>query len=209
VFLEESPIPLAPLAEQRRIIARIEALFQESRRAREALDRVSALITRFRQSVLTAAFRGDLTERDPDDEPASALLARILAERRRRWEEDLRAQGKGPERHKYDEPALFDVSDLPRLPEGWVWASLPQIGELARGKSKHRPRNDRKLFDGPYPFIQTGDVHQANGIIQTYNETYNELGLAQSRLRIPGIFGARLFPSAVDSSRTMVAGSSP
>jgi type I restriction enzyme S subunit len=126
-FLEESPIPLAPLAEQRRIIARIEALFQESRRAREALDRVSALIARFRQSVLAAAFRGDLTERDPDDEPASALLARILAERRRWWEEDLRAQGKDPERHKYGEPALPDTSDLPELPEGWVWATTAQL----------------------------------------------------------------------------------
>jgi type I restriction enzyme S subunit len=71
--LHRLPIPLPPLSEQRRIVARIEALLAESRTARDALERVPALLKRFRQSVLAAAFRGDLTERDPNDEPASAL----------------------------------------------------------------------------------------------------------------------------------------
>lgn len=140
-FMEGSPIPLAPLPEQRRIVAKIEALFRESRRAREALDRVSTLIGRFRQSVLAAAFRGDLTERDPGDEPASALLARIQSERRRRWEEDLRVQGKDPCRQKYDEPALPDTSDLPELPERWVWvryeALIHFITSGSRGWAKY------------------------------------------------------------------------
>jgi type I restriction enzyme S subunit len=59
---------------------------------------------------------------------------------------------------------------------------LPNLGELARGKSKHRPRNDPKLYGGPYAFIQTAEVRASGGRIRRYSQTYNELGLAQSRL---------------------------
>jgi type I restriction enzyme S subunit len=59
---------------------------------------------------------------------------------------------------------------------------MPELGELNRGKSKHRPRDDERLFDGPYPFIQTGDVKRSGGYIRTHSQTYNEAGLAQSRL---------------------------
>jgi len=69
-----------------------------------------------------------------------------------------------------------------RLSTGWRWARLPNLGELARGKSKHRPRSDPKLYGGPYPFIQTGDVRASMGRIRSYSQTYSQLGLAQSRL---------------------------
>jgi type I restriction enzyme S subunit len=154
--LRRMPIPLAPLPEQQRIVAKIEALFRESRRAREALDRVSALIARFRESVLAAAFRGDLTERDPDDEPASALLGCMQAERRRRWEEDLRAQGKDPQRYKYDEPAPPDTSDLPELPEGWVWTNVSQIGDVIGGLTKNAKRRTYALR---LPYLRVANVY--------------------------------------------------
>jgi len=54
--------------------------------------------------------------------------------------------------------------------------------EFGRGKSKHRPRNDERLYDGIYPFIQTGDVRNANKFINNYSQTYNEVGLKQSKL---------------------------
>ena len=85
-------------------------------------------------------------------------------------------------RRKYKEPVAPDTTDLPKLPEGWVWVTLPQLGEINRGKSKHRPRNDSKLFGGDYPFVQTGDVRHAAGEIKSYKQTYSEAGLAQSRL---------------------------
>lgn len=53
---------------------------------------------------------------------------------------------------------------------------------VSRGKSKHRPRNDPKLFGGKYPFIQTADVKNADYYITKYSDTYNESGLAQSKL---------------------------
>jgi type I restriction enzyme S subunit len=126
-FVEEALIPLPPLGEQRRIVAKIEALFAQSRRGREALEAVPGLLARFRQAVLAAAFRGELTGRDPNAEPASVLLERTRAERHRKWEESLRAQGKDPSRRKYKEPALPDMSDLPQLPEGWVWATAGML----------------------------------------------------------------------------------
>ncbi len=65
----------------------------------------------------------------------------------------------------------------------WGTKALGTIAEVKRGKSKHRPRNDKKLFGGPYPFIQTGEVRKANGgIIKSYESTYSEFGLQQSKL---------------------------
>lgn len=64
----------------------------------------------------------------------------------------------------------------------WDFKTLDELGKVARGKSRHRPRNDKKLFGGLYPFIQTADVKKANFYISEYSETYNETGLAQSKL---------------------------
>lgn len=64
----------------------------------------------------------------------------------------------------------------------WEKKVLDQLGNVSRGKSKHRPRNDPKLFGGQYPFIQTADVKNANFYITDYSNTYNETGLAQSKL---------------------------
>jgi len=66
---------------------------------------------------------------------------------------------------------------------GWVGKTLDEISlEFGRGKSKHRPRNDPKLYGGKYPFIQTGDVRNSSHVIESYSQTYSELGLAQSKL---------------------------
>jgi type I restriction enzyme S subunit len=64
----------------------------------------------------------------------------------------------------------------------WPVRELNQVAEVARGKSKHRPRNDKSLFGGAYPFIQTGNVRNAQKYISTYSTTYNEKGLQQSKL---------------------------
>src|SRR5690606_11642952 len=53
---------------------------------------------------------------------------------------------------------------------------------FGRGKSRHRPRNDPKLYGGEYPFIQTGDIRNCDGFVVDHSQTYNEVGLAQSKL---------------------------
>jgi type I restriction enzyme, S subunit len=137
--LLDMPVSLPPLNEQRRMVAKLEALQARSRRAREALDAVPLLLEKLRQAILAAAFRGDLTAdwraQNPNPEPASALLARIRTERRKKWEESelakLKAKGKTPTddkwKTKYKEPEAVVARDLPELPPGWCWASVDEL----------------------------------------------------------------------------------
>ncbi len=135
-------VPVAPLHEQGRLVAKLEALLARSRRAKEALDAVPALLERFRQSVLAAAFRGDLTrewrERNPGVEPASKLLERIRVERKRRWEEAelerMRAKGSLPKDEKWKrhyKPPQDPIcgEGLAELPESWCWAPAGDLVE--------------------------------------------------------------------------------
>ena len=67
--------------------------------------------------------------------------------------------------------------------EDWEEKRLKDIAiDFSRGKSKHRPRNWDGLYGGKYPFIQTGEVRNANKYVLDYSKTYNEVGLAQSKL---------------------------
>lgn len=66
--------------------------------------------------------------------------------------------------------------------ESWERLKLGEIGTLERGRSRHRPRNDPRLFGGPYPFIQTGDVASANVYIMEHHQTLSEFGMEQSRM---------------------------
>jgi len=73
-----------------------------------------------------------------------------------------------------------ELAELPELPEGWIYAYLSDLGDLGRGKSKHRPRNDPRLFGGIYPFVQTGEVKAANRIIRQFSQTLSDFGLQQT-----------------------------
>lgn len=67
-------------------------------------------------------------------------------------------------------------------PPGWRMVKLRDLGEVNRGRSRHRPRYAEHLYNGRYPFIQTGDIKASEGRITTYRQTYSEAGLEQSRL---------------------------
>jgi type I restriction enzyme S subunit len=141
-------LPISPLAEQCRIVSKLESLRNRSQRAKEALDAIPALLERFRQSVLAAAFRGDLTAdwraKHADVEPASKLLERIRSERRRHWEEaeleSMRVKRKTPRdgiwRTKYEIPDAAAAEDLPELPPNWCWASLGESTEFVTSGSR-------------------------------------------------------------------------
>ena len=70
--------------------------------------------------------------------------------------------------------------------KGWEVKKLGEIGVLGRGVSKHRPRNAPELLGGTMPLIQTGDVANADFYIRKYVSTYSELGIAQSKIWMPG-----------------------
>lgn len=146
-------LPLPPLREQRRIVDKLDAIFARTRAARARLESIPPLLDQLRQSILAAAFRGDLTkdwrEAHPDVEPASVLLERICVERRRRWEEGLRAKGKDPAKAKYEEPAAVDASELNELPEGWAWSSAGEVIDAIEAgrspKTQGRPAGAREF----------------------------------------------------------------
>ncbi|KAB2836425.1 MAG: hypothetical protein F9K48_01890 [Candidatus Brocadia sp.] len=124
------PIPVLPLSQQKSTIAEIEKQFTRLDAGVAALKRAQANLKRYRAAVLKAACEGRLVPTEADlarkegrsYETGEQLLARILEERRKK------RQGRG----KYKEPVGVDTKKLPTLPEGWVWASLDQIGQEGR-----------------------------------------------------------------------------
>jgi len=113
-------VPITPLNEQRRIVAKIEELFSDLDAGVAALERVRANLKRYRAAVLKAAVEGKLAEdwraKHPNTEPASVLLERILTERHRRWCRD-----------RCQEPAKADATLLPMLPDKWCWVTMKQL----------------------------------------------------------------------------------
>ncbi len=176
------PVAVPPLNEQNRIAARIDELFGEIEAGEQELEKAREALETYRRAVLKAAVTGELTkdwrERNATIEMGAAFLARMLVEHH---------AGAPPSQTRRRRRARHSSTDAPLsasldLPTGWVWASLTQLGLLERGKSKHRPRDDPKLYGGRYPFIQTGDVRRSKGRISLFSQTYNEVGLKQSRL---------------------------
>ena len=134
-----APFPLAPIDQQKRIVAEIEKQFSHLDEAVANLKRVKANLKRYKAAVLKAAVEGKLTEAwreaHPEVESASKLLDRILAERRAKWEESelakMEAKGKAPKNDKWKakcpEPAAYVASEFRELPRKWVMASLDQL----------------------------------------------------------------------------------
>ena len=155
------PLPLPPLPEQHRIVAEIEKHFTRLDASIDALKRVQANLKRYRASVLKSACEGKLVpteaelahSEDRDYEPADRLLERILSERRAQWESQEKRRG------KYKEPSPPDTTDLPKLPEGWVWASLAQISDLKGGATKGRRYRPGELLT-EVPYLRVANVQR-------------------------------------------------
>jgi type I restriction enzyme, S subunit len=152
-------VPVAPLIEQRRIVTEIEKQFTRLEAGVAALRRVQANIKRYRAAVLKAACEGRLVPTEAElqksglrgqkakgrYEPAEALLARILTERRQNW------QGRG----KYKEPAAPDTTNLPPLPNDWTWASVGQLGDVQLGRQRS-PKNVSKNY--PTKYVRAANI---------------------------------------------------
>ena len=163
--LADYPFPLPPLNEQRCIVAEVKKQFTRLDASVASLKRVQDNLKRYRASLLQAATEGRLVPTEAelaraesrDYEPADQLLKRILAERRERWESQEKRRG------KYKEPAAPDTSELPELPEGWVWASAGQTTEVKGGiqkQPKRAPRNNSQ------PFLRVANVQRGNLLLE-------------------------------------------
>jgi len=138
--LEKLQVPLAPLAEQKRIVARIDALFAEIASGEAALEAARKGLDTFRRALLKAAVTGELTkdwrEINPVTETGHDLLARIKAQRAAKGQ----AKGRGkrtshPELVEGRAPPL-DTSGLPELPEGWAWGTVDELLEFVTSGSR-------------------------------------------------------------------------
>ena len=150
-IIKNTYVPIAPAKEQTRIVAEIEKQFSRLDEAVDNLKRVKANLKRYKAAVLKAAVEGKLTEEwrknHPDVEPADKLLERILAERRKKWEEaelvKMKAKGKAPKddkwKKKYKEPVKTDLNDLPALPQKWKWVTWDTILDFDKGAFKRGP----------------------------------------------------------------------
>ena len=165
-------LPVAPLHQQPAIVAAIESHFSRLDAATATLERVQRNLERYRASVLKAAVEGRLVPTEAElakkegrsYEPASTLLKRILAERRRRWEEaeiaKFRAKGKPPTddrwKKRYEEPASPNTDGLPELPEGWCWASIAQVASISGGITKNA---NREKLPMKRPYLRVANVY--------------------------------------------------
>ncbi len=162
LWLAEQALPIPPVDEQLRIVAKIEELFSDLDAGVAALKRAKANLKRYRAAVLKAAVEGKLTEewraKHPAKEPASTLLARILKERRQKWQADqlakFAAADKEPPknwRDKYVEPTPPDTAGLPSIPNSWTWATLDAIADVVGGITKDQKKaNQPGMREVPY-----------------------------------------------------------
>ena len=167
-------LPLPPLAEQRRIVGRVNELmplveeYGGLEDAREALD--AALPGRLRKSVLQLAVQGGLAPQDPADEPAAVLLERIRGQRRQLVAEGKMKAPKGGEsiifagsdgrryekrvdaRGRESEPVCIEDEIPFEIPEGWEWARLGSVFSMQAGKNiKASLLSDIQTENTPYP----------------------------------------------------------
>ncbi|MDO4814903.1 MAG: restriction endonuclease subunit S [Gemella sp.] len=150
-------IPLPPLAEQKRIVEKIETLFAEVDKLEESRENLDGLKGKLDKKLLDMAMRGELVEQDPTDESAEILLEKIKEEKAK-----LIAEKK----IKKEKPlAPIEEDDVPyQLPQGWVWTRLGEILRVSSGKNLPA----KKMLGGEY------SVYGANGITGTHNEYIEE-----------------------------------
>ena len=156
-------IPLPPLSEQEAIVSKIEQLFSDLDNGIENFKKAQEQLKFYRKAVLKNACEGKLVPIEAelarsegrDYEPADVLLARILEERREKWD------SKG----KYKEPVTPDTNGLAELPEGWGWATIGAASEIIMGQSPPgesynvtglgTPLINGPVEFGPNPFSKT------------------------------------------------------
>jgi type I restriction enzyme S subunit len=188
--MKQMPIPLAPYAQQSQIVAKLDEVFSDLDAGVANLERAQVNLKRYRSAVLTAAVGGHLTaewrNQNSPTETGEQNLARILKERRAKWEADqLAKQGKIPPKgwqSKYVEPASPDTTELPELPVGWRWMSLRQITEPIQHSVKAGPFGSalKKEFFTPDGYkvygqeqVIRGDAYYGDYFID--EEKYQEL----------------------------------
>jgi type I restriction enzyme S subunit len=161
-FLTKTTIPLPPLNEQKRIVAKLEALLSRVDAGRERLEKIPKILKRFRQSVLAAACSGKLTAdwraENTELESSSELFEKISEERKRKFEEDCRLavlEGRRkPKNQDSNKKSRNTVKELPEIPDFWNYFRLEELSYLVTDGTHHTPTY---LQEGT-PFLSVKNV---------------------------------------------------
>ena len=165
--------PIAPLAEQERIVDKIDKLFSSIEAGERAIAQARAGVARYRKAILKAAVTGELTadwrDENPTTESAKDLLARILTARYEAWEKSelakLDAKGKArPEtekqwekfRGRYKAPVEPEADSLSELPDGWIGSFFHVVGNVSGGLTKNKSRRE---IQTKRPFLRVANVY--------------------------------------------------
>jgi type I restriction enzyme S subunit len=174
-------IPIPPLEEQERIVAKLESMFAKSRLARKELRHVPELVERYKQAVLAAAYRAGLTaawrKEHADVETALSLVGRTKAPTQPRGGREA-AEGiiRGV--------AALSVNDPGgAVPPGWAWTSLMRIARQETGHTPSRSHPEWWGGDIPWIGIKDANAHHGRVICETLQTTNNE-GLSNSAARL-------------------------
>jgi len=173
----EAPFLLPPLNEQRRIVDKLEKLLAKVDDCKERLDKIPAILKRFRQSILSAACSGRLTadwrENNPDVESAEELLKRIQEEREIRYTkecEKAKQEGKRKPKAPFNDYSSVTFENEANLPISWCITLLGNIAETQGGIQK-TPK--RKPVNNPYPYLRVANVYR--GYLKLQEIEYFEL----------------------------------
>ena len=165
-YLENKMFPLPPLAEQKRIVAKIEELLpkvEEYGKAQDALNKLNEeLPERLKKSILQEAISGRLVPQDPNDEPASVLLDKIRKEKAQ-----LVKEGKLKKKDLEETPISEDEKPF-EIPESWEWVRLGSLISYQNGYAYNSSEMNKE--GKGVPVIKSGNLMTLEVVIKPNND---------------------------------------
>ena len=171
-IVNEKIIPLPPLNEQKRIVEKLDFLFEKTKKAKEIIEEIKVNIENRKISILDRAFKGTLTSKWRSENKTSdvkELLKSINEEKIKKWEEDCLQAEKGGNK-KPKKPTITEVKDMIvpvdeqpyKLPDSWVWVRLGDISEkISKGTT---PRGDDGYIEEGVNFLRVENIGNNNSI---------------------------------------------
>ena len=192
--LEELKFPLSPLNEQKRIVEKLDFLFEKTKRAKEIIEEIKVDIENRKISILDRAFKGTLTSKWRNENKTSdvkELLKTINDEKIKKWEEDcLQAEKDGNKKPK--KPIIKEVKDMIvpadeqpyKLPDSWVWVKLGDIGKITSGGTP--TSNEKSYYGGDIIWITPADMskQQSSPWFSNSSKKITNLGLQKSSAQL-------------------------
>lgn len=159
-FAPNTEVPLAPLPEQRRIVAKLEKLLAKVGACQERLNKIPAILKRFRQSVLAAACSGRLTidwrNEQKHLDTSNEFLERVKIQRKYYIDKSYELN----KRKRFKEPMAVNLDGLPHIPSTWSWATVEQLSSKVVDGVHRKPN----YVKSGIPFLTVRNLTAGPGI---------------------------------------------